>query len=80
VSSDACSCSSTDIDAEVEAVGMVEDLEYPLGTLRKVDEFVRGFGVEHGEAINMGKGHDHDVARGVGVGVQADVTILPAQD
>ena len=46
MTSDAGTGGSTDIDAEVEAVGTVEGLKSPLGALRKIDEFVSRFGVE----------------------------------
>ena len=65
------------IEAEVEAVGRVNAFESRLGALGQLDEFVRGFSGQRGQPVEVRVGHDHDVAGGVGIGVEADKAVLP---
>ena len=80
MSGDAGASGFADIHAEVEAVRLVDALESLLGALGQIDELVRSFNGQHGEAIEMRVGHDHDMARGVGIGIEADEAVLCAQD
>ena len=80
MSGDAGAGGPAEVDTEVEAVGAVDALHGTFGELGQIDQFMSGFSRQLGEAVEVGVGHDHDVARGVGEGVEADEAVFSAMD
>ena len=80
VSLDAGAGGLAQIQAKIEALRVVELLQRLLGALRQVDQLMGGIGGQRGQAVQMRVGHHHQVAGGVGVGVEADKAVLSAQN
>ena len=69
-----------DVHSKIEAMGRIDAIENAFGTLRQIDELVRGGEGQRRQPVKMRVGHDHDVARGVGKGVEADEAMFGAHD
>ena len=80
MSLDAGSGGLAKVHAEIESLWAVEALKDLLGKLGQADQFMGGFGGQGSEAVEVGVGHDHDVAGGIREGVEADKTVLSAVD
>jgi len=55
-----------DIQSKVEPMRAVDLVQSPLSPLRQLDQFMGSVGGQRGEPVEVGKGHDHHVARGIG--------------
>ena len=78
VSGDAGAGSFADVHAEVDAVGVVEVAQDGFHPLGEGHHLIRGFGREFAQFVQVRVGHDHDVSRSVGIGVQDDEAMLAA--
>lgn len=68
-----------EVEAEVEAVGMVERGEGTFGASSEVHHFSGGWSGQSRERCLVFVGHHHDVSGGVGIAVEADVVVLGAE-
>ncbi len=80
MSGDACARGLAQIQSKVVAVGMISAVENPLRALRQLNQFMRGLSGQRGEPVEVRIGHHHHVARRVGIRVEADKAIFPAQN
>lgn len=76
----ACTGSLSEIEAEVEAVGMVDRAECAFGLLGKGDDFECGGRGEGCEGVRVLMGNDENVSGGVGEAVEANKAVGPAVD
>ena len=80
VSGDAGAGGFADVHAEIDAIGVVNIAQYGLEALGKRHHFIGGLGREVAKLIEVGVGHDHHVAGGVGIGVEDNEAVLAAMN
>ena len=78
MSGDAGSGGFTQIHSQVYAVGMIEASENILKLAGEFHHLLGGGSGEKLQAVDMGIRNDHNVAGGVGVGVEDDEAVLAA--
>ena len=76
----ACSSGLAQVHTEIDAVRGVERGQDALGLLCQIGQFMSGCLGQGGEAGLVFMGNDHDVAGGVGIGIEADEAGGSAQD
>lgn len=72
--------SSSDIHAEIDAVGSIERAQNGLHPLRQNHHFVGGVDGKILQLIQVRVGHDHDMAIRVRIRIEDDVAMPPAVD
>jgi hypothetical protein len=77
---DAGACRFAKVEAHVESARAVNLTQHEFGTLGEEHQFVGRVDRHGGERGEVLVGHDHDVASGVRVGVEADEAVQPAMD
>jgi hypothetical protein len=77
---DACACGFAKVEAHVEAARVVNLTQHKFGTLGKEHQLIGSVGRHSSERGEMLVGHDHDMARGVGVSVETHEAVQAAMD
>jgi hypothetical protein len=77
---DAGACGLAKVEAHVESAGAVNLTQDEFGALGEEHQLIGSVGRQGGERREMLVGHDHDMARGVRVGVEANKAVQPAMD
>src|SRR5215469_9110391 len=77
---DARAGAAANVEADIEALGPINDAKMLFGTLRKLDQFYQHYLGYTLESRDMKVRHDHEMAGGVGIAVDHDQIVRSPVD